>query len=112
MTEYQIANLMAMKERIIKKVERGELPIKEGAEFLGISRQGLLKLRKSYRRYGEKAILGLKRGPKRWHRPWNRTDEKLEDRVKAYRVAHPWEGPITIAWNLEEEGILLHHQTI
>ena len=112
MTEYQIINLLSMKERIIQKVEKRKLPVKEGAELLGMSRQGLLKLRKQYRRYGEKAILGLKRGPLRWNRPWNRTSEELEERVKRYRMDHPWEGPITISWNLEEEGIVLHPQTI
>ncbi len=48
MTAYQFHNLLAMKERIIRKVEREELPVKEGAELLGMSRQGLLKLRKQY----------------------------------------------------------------
>lgn len=101
-----------MKERIIQKVEKKELDAKAGAELLDMSRQGLLKLRKQYRRYGGKAITGLKRGPKKWHRPWNRTSEELEDRVKRYREANPWEGPITISWKLEEERIFLHHQVI
>lgn len=88
MTEYQITLLISMKERIVQKVEKKELDAKAGAELLDMSRQGLLKLRKQYRRYGKKAITGLKRGPKKWHRPWNRTKEEMEERVKAYREAH------------------------
>ncbi len=112
MTAYQFHNLLAMKERIIRKVEREELPVKEGAELLGMSRQGLLKLRKQYRTHGGKAVTGQKRGPKRWHRPWNRTLEDLEERVIRARQAAPWEGPITLSWKLEGEGIILQPQTI
>ena len=112
MTEYQIALLISMKERIIQKVEKERLPVADGAELLGMSRQGLLKLRKQYRRYGEKALSGLKRGPKRWHRPWNRTSEALEELVIEARKANPWEGPITLSWKLEEEGIYVHFQMI
>lgn len=113
MTEYQIVNFLAMKEKIIQKVENGKLPVKEGSELLGITRQGLLKLRKQYRKYGIRALVGLKRGPKIWHRPWNRTSEDLEEFVINFRRENPLDGPITISWELEDDyKIILHHQTI
>ena len=61
MTEYQLKNLLNMKERIIKKVEGKEIKVQDGADLLGMTRQGFLKLRRQYRRYGEKAVSGLKR---------------------------------------------------
>ena len=65
MTEYQFKKLLNMKARIIQKVEEKEMKVFEGAELLEMTRQGFLKLRKQYRRYGEKALIGLKRGLKR-----------------------------------------------
>jgi len=113
MTEYQLNNLLKMKERIIEKVERKKLKVQDGASLLGISRQGFLKLRKQYRAHGEKALVGLKRGPKSWHRPWNRTDEELEEFVIKLRKENPLDGPITISWQLEDDyKISLNHQTI
>lgn len=113
MTDYQLTQLLQMKERIIKKVEKKKLKVQECADLLGITRQGLLKLRKQYRKHGKKALVGLKRGPKSWHRPWNRTDEELEEFVIKFRKENPLDGPITISWQLEDDyNISLHHQTI
>ena len=113
MTEYQFKKLLNMKARIIQKVEEKEMKVFEGAELLEMTRQGFLKLRKQYRRYGEKALIGLKRGPKTWHRPWNRTPQELEEKVIRFREENPMDGPITISWEMEDEqGIYLHHQTI
>jgi len=44
MTEYQLNNLLEMKERIIRKVERKQMKVQEGAALLGVTRQGFLKL--------------------------------------------------------------------
>lgn len=113
MTEYQLNGLLKMKEKIIEKVESGKLKVREGADLLGITRQGFLKLRKQYLKHGVKALVGLKRGPKSYSRPWNRTDEKLEEFVINFRRENPLDGPITISWQLEDDhGISLHHQTI
>lgn len=113
MTEYQINKFIEMKERIILQVENKEMKVQDGAKLIGISRQGFTKLRKKYRKHGEIAITGRKRGPKSWHRPWNRTSEQLEEFVKKYKCEHPQEGPITISWKLEDEyGIKLPSQTI
>ena len=113
MTEYQLKNLLNMKERIIKKVEGKEIKVQDGADLLGMTRQGFLKLRRQYRRYGEKAVSGLKRGPKTWHRPWNRTSQELEEQVIRFREENPMDGPITISWEMaDEQGIFIHHQTI
>lgn len=113
MTEYQLNSLLKMKEKIIEKVESGKLKAQDGADLLGITRQGFLKLRKQYRKHGVKALSGLKRGPKSYNRPWNRTDEKLEEFVINFRRENPLDGPITISWQLEDDyKIRLHHQTI
>ena len=113
MTEYQLTKLIQMKEKIIVKVESRKMKVREGAELLGMSRQGFLKLRKQYRKHNQKALLGLKRGPKSWHRPWNRTDEETEEFVANFRRENPLDGPITIAWRLSDDyGIEIPHQTI
>jgi hypothetical protein len=113
MTEYQLNNLLKMKERIISKVEGKQMKVQEGATLLGVTRQGFLKLRKCYREHGERALLGLKRGPKSWHRPWNRTDKNLEEFVIKFREDNPLDGPITISWQLaDDHNIYLNHQTI
>jgi transposase InsO family protein len=113
MTEYQLTCLLQMKERVVQRVEAKKIAVAEAAAMLGVSRQGLLKLRKQYRLHGAKAILGMKRGPKRWHRPWNRTGEELEALVIDFAYSNPLDGPISIAWKLEDDqGIKLPHQTI
>ena len=89
MTEYQLTQLLQMKERIIQKVERRHIAVQAAADLLGITRQGLLKLRKQYRKHGEKALLGLKRGPKSWCRPWNRTPEELEEEGIKFTYENP-----------------------
>lgn len=103
MTDYRLTKLIQMQEKIIIKVEAGKMQVQEGAELLGVTRQGLLKLRKQYRRHGQKALFGLKRGPKRWHRPWNRTEEATEEFVADFRRENPPDGPITISWKLADE---------
>lgn len=102
-----------MKERIIEKVERKQLKTQDGADLLGITRQGLLKLRKQYLKHGIKALTGLKRGPKSWHRPWNRTDEEMEDFIIEFRKNNPMDGSITISWKLADDyGINMPYQTV
>lgn len=113
MTEYQLKQLLQMKEKIIQKVEKKHMKVKEGAEILGITRQGFLKLRKNYRKHGSKAVTGSKRGPKSWHRPYNRTPLEIEVKVIEYAQQNYLEGPKTLEWKMAEEiGVKLHHQTI
>ena len=78
MTEYQINKLLKVKENIIKKVERKEIKVKTGADILGMTRQGLLKLRKKYHKCGAESLKGLKRGPKGYNRPHNRTPKEVD----------------------------------
>lgn len=102
-----------MKARIIEKVEGKQLKVQDGADLLGLTRQGFLRLRKQYRAHGTSALTGLKCGPKSWHRPWNRTSEEIEEFVINFRRKNPLDGAITISWQLEDNyKISLNHQTI
>ena len=111
MTEYTIESLLDTRERIVNQIEEGKLMVKEGAGFLGMTRQGLWKLRKNYRQYGRKALVGLKRGPKPYNKPWNRTPKEIEERVEELFLEHDV-GPVRLSWLLEDKGIIISPSTI
>lgn len=111
MTDYTIKTLVDTKEKIIQKVERKQLSVNEASELLGMSRQGLWKLRNNYERYGRKALTGLKRGPKPGVKVWNKTPESIEERVEELFDEHVV-GPVRLSWILEDEGIDLSPSTI
>ena len=46
MTKYTMASLLKAKKEILKQVEEGKLGVKTAAHLLGMTRQGLWKLRK------------------------------------------------------------------
>lgn len=112
MTKHQKTKLLAMKKRIIDKVKRGEIEANKGAELLGLSRVGFWKLRRAYEHYGERALLGRKRGPKSYNRIHNRTPEHLERRVCKLANRYPYLGPKPLSWVLEQEQIELKPLTI
>lgn len=111
MTDHSIDNLVETRKRVITQVNQGSLSVDLGASILGISRQGLWKLRKSTARYGLEAATGRKRGPKPYTRVWNRTpewmEEKVEDLFTRYGV-----GPDRLGWLLEDCFIPLSRATI
>lgn len=47
MTEYSKVSLLKTKKEILKQVEEGKLGVKTASHLLGITRQGLWKLRKN-----------------------------------------------------------------
>ena len=77
MTNYTRVSLLRTKKKIIREVEEGKLGVKTASYLLGITRQGLWKLRKNYREYGNQALLGRKRGPKSWFRVNMEEDQTL-----------------------------------
>ena len=52
MTKNIIDSLLDTRRRVVKAVERGELSVEDGANLLGITRQGLWKIRKRVRQFG------------------------------------------------------------
>ncbi len=113
MTSYQEANLIAMKKRIIDEFNRNVLTQKEAIKLLNMSSVGFWKLRKQYDKYGDSALLGLKRGPKPWTRTWNRTPPEIENLVEQIFLKKPYLGSKRISEDLEDNhGHRLHKNTI
>lgn len=79
MSENTIRELVEARLRVVNKVNSGKLSVESGAKILGITRQGLWKLRKSVEKHGSSAITGRKRGPKTCQRAHNRTQKWIED---------------------------------
>jgi transposase InsO family protein len=111
MTDHSIENLVETRKRVLVQVNQGELSVGLGAQILGITRQGLWKLRKKVATYGVATIIGRKRGPKTYHRVWNRTPEWMEEKVDElfsnYRV-----GPDRLVWLLDDRLIQLSRSTV
>ena len=101
MTEYSKQKLINTKKRVIEEVEEGKLSVKTGANLLGITRQGLWKLRKQYKEYGDKALVGKKRGPRSWYQVHNRTPAWIEEKVEKIYLKHGG-GPDTLLWIIED----------
>ena len=101
MTEYSKAALLKTKKEILKQVEEGKLGVKTASHLLGITRQGLWKLRKNFKQYGNRALIGRKRGPKSWFRVHNRTPEWVEEKVEKIYLKYGG-GPDTLLWIIED----------
>lgn len=101
MTEYSKQKLIETKRKIIEEVEEGKLSVQAGANLLGITRQGLWKLRKQYKQHGKKALIGRKRGPKSWYRVHNRTPEWAEEKIEKIYLRYG-SGPDTLLWIIED----------
>jgi len=102
MTNYTKSSLLKTKREIINQVEAGKLGIKSASSILGISRQGLWKLRKNYSVYGLIALAGRKRGPGPGFVPYNRTPEWLEEKVGHLYTLWGGVGPDTLLWIIKD----------
>ncbi|MFH1289499.1 MAG: DDE-type integrase/transposase/recombinase [Patescibacteria group bacterium] len=101
MTKYTTVSLLKTKEEILNSVEEGKLSVKTAAGLLGMTRQGLWKLRKSFKKHGSKALIGRKRGPKFWYRVHNRTPEWVEEKVEDIYILYGG-GPDTLLWVIKD----------
>ena len=101
MTKFTTVGLLQTKKEVLVQVSQGALAVATAARILGITRQGLWKLRKSFREHGNLALVGRKRGPKSWFRVHNRTPEWVEDQVAALWQEHQV-GPDRLLWILED----------
>lgn len=111
MTDNSIENLVETRKQVILQVNQGTLSVDLGARILGISRQGLWKLRKRIGTHGMESILGLKRGPKPYTRIWNKTPAWIEDTVERlfnlYSV-----GSDRLVWLLDDCAIVISRATV
>src|SRR3990167_3242207 len=110
MTENTIQTLVSTRLRVVRDVNQGVLSVTTGAQILGITRQGLWKLRKSVERYGSSAVTGRKRGPKTYHRVYNRVPEWIEDTVERFFNLYGV-GADRICWLLEDCNIYISRAT-
>jgi hypothetical protein len=112
MTDYTIQSLVETRKRVVLLVNAKKIPVSDGAELLGISRQGLWKLRKNVEKYGmERGIRGRKRGPMPGSVSWNRVPKWIEEQVESL-----WDdtgaGPDRLVWFLEDEGVEISRSTV
>lgn len=111
MTLLQEASLKTTRESVFRQVSAGSMKVSDGAELLGLTRQGFWYRRCQVKEHGTSACFPLKPGTKSYKRAWNRTSEELEEKVLARRE-ETGEGAQSISWYLEEEGILLKKLTV
>jgi transposase InsO family protein len=113
MTAYQQAHYVAMKRQIVKDFRNKLLSQKDAIRILQMSSVGFWKLCKNYDKYGDIALTGLKRGPKPWNRPSNRTSPETERLVGELLIKYPYLGSRRLAQALEDDyGIRLHRNTV
>jgi Integrase core domain len=102
MTDFTKSGLLKTKREIVDQVEAGQLAVKTAAGLLGITRQGLWKLRVNYRCHGLVALAGRKRGPGPGFRPGNRTPEWLETKIEKIYTDWGGLGADTLLWLLQD----------
>lgn len=111
MSQSTIQSLVETRKQVLLQVNQGELAVHTAASLLGITRQAVWKMRRRVSRDGPEAVLGRKRGPKAYHRVWNRTpawmEEKVEELFSATSV-----GPDRLCWLLEDVSISLSRATV
>jgi hypothetical protein len=93
--------LLKTKKEIIEQVEQGKLAVKTAASLLGMTRQGLWKLRRNYKAYGNQALIGRKPGPQPGCAIHNRTPEWIEERLEAVYLKYPV-GADRLLWIIED----------
>jgi len=93
--------LLKTKKEIIEQVERGKLAVSTAANLLGMTRQGLWKLRRSYRLNGIQALIGRKRGPQPGCLIHSRTPEWIEEKLESVYLKYPV-GPDRLLWIIED----------
>lgn len=101
MTNCSRKNLLKTKKEILTQVEAGKLSVNSAASLLGMTRQGLWKLRRNLAQCGNLALVGRKRGPKSWFRVWNRTPEWIEEKLEEVFVKYGG-GPDSLLWIIED----------
>ena len=101
MTEYTTSQLVGTRRRVLEDVEVGKLSVESGARLLGMTRQGLWKLRRKVEEFGWSSITGRKRGPSPLSPIHNKTPEWVEEVVEQAFFAYT-AGPDTLKWILEE----------
>ncbi len=105
--------LMSRKEReqlkLLARVKRGELNLKEAAEVGGVGYRQCRRQYKRYRQNGDRGLLHLGRG-----RPSNRGPAAaVKEKVLArYQERYPDFGPTLAAEKLKEEGYAVDHETL
>lgn len=110
MSKRELGKLVDTKLRVVNEVNNGKLSVQAGAKILGITRQGLWKLRRSVEKYGSSAITGRKRGPKVYKRAYNRSPKWIEDTVEKYFNLYGV-GADRICWLLEDVDIHISRAT-
>lgn len=115
MTDFTLNALVSTRKEILVKVNQKKLAVSTAASLLHLTRQGLWKLRKSFARHGDAALLGLKKGPRRSVRVHNRKPEWLEEKVEGYFNDYGV-GPDRLLWIMEDfcpgVAVLLSRSTI
>ncbi len=111
MTDNSIDNLVETRKQVVLQVNQGSLSVDLGAKILGISRQGLWKLRRRVERDGMNVVLGHKRGPKPYNRIWNRTPVWVEDTVERLFSLYSV-GPDRLVWLLDDCAVTISRATI
>jgi len=101
MGEYTKIVLLKTKKEILESVEEGKLSVKNASSLLGITRQGLWKLRKNFKLYHNLALVGRKRGPKSYYRVVNRTPQWVEQKVEEIFLKYGG-GPDNLTWIIED----------
>jgi molybdenum-dependent DNA-binding transcriptional regulator ModE len=105
--------LMSSKERerlkVLARVKRGELSLKEAAELLGVSYRQCRRLHKRHQDLGDSGLLHRNRG-----RPSNRGHEAtFKSGVLArYQERYPDFGPTLAAEKLAVDGYEVDHETL
>ena len=113
MSDDTIKALVETRKRIVREVNDGRLSVKDGARFLGMTRQGLWKLRRNVEKHGmEKAVTGRKRGPLPGCRIWNRTPTWIEEKVENLWYDTGGVGADRLAWLLEDSFIEISRATV
>lgn len=111
MSHRTIQTLVETRKQVLLQVNQGELAVHTAASILGISRQAVWKMRKRVAAYGWEAAVGRKRGPKTYHRVWNRTPAWIEEKLEALFTA-TGVGPDRLCWLLEDVSISLSRATV
>ncbi len=104
---------MSAKERdrskVLERVGRGELTLKEAAEMTGVSYRQMKRLKKRFEKDGDQGFVHQGRGKagNRGHK------EELKKRVlEKYKERYPDFGPTLAAEKLEKEGDLVNAETL
>ena len=101
MTNFTKLSLLKTRKRIIDQVEQGKLSVNTAANLLGMTRQGLWKLRKRYHQYGLLGLTGRKRGPRPGVVPINKTPAWVEEKIE--RIYYQYGvGLDTLVWIIQD----------